>query len=107
MGPVNGLAQIIPRYISRRGGTVAIVSSLAGYRGLPTSSAYGATKAALINMCESLKIELENYNVKLILINPGFVKLKVPVLLVFAISKAIGNNSGNTVIEFGILHIYS
>ncbi len=74
MGPVNGLAQIIPRYITRRGGTVAIVSSLAGYRGLPTSSAYGATKAALINMCESLKIELENYNVKLILINPGFVK---------------------------------
>jgi len=49
-------------------------ASVAGYRGLPTSAAYGATKAGLINMCEALKPELDRHNVRLTLINPGFVK---------------------------------
>ena len=74
MGSVNSLAEIIPRFISRKNGTIAIVASLAGYRGLPSAAAYGATKAGLINMCESLKPELEKYNIKISLINPGFVK---------------------------------
>jgi len=74
MGTVNGLAQIIPRFIKRKNGQIVVVSSLSGYRGLPTSSAYGATKAALINMCESLKPELDLHNIHLTLVNPGFVK---------------------------------
>jgi NADP-dependent 3-hydroxy acid dehydrogenase YdfG len=55
MGTVNGLAQIIPRLTERKSGHIAVVASLAGYRGLPTAAAYGATKAGLINMCEALK----------------------------------------------------
>lgn len=52
--------------------TLAIVSSVAGYRGLPKSILYGPTKAALINLCESLRIDLPKaVNIKLI--NPGFV----------------------------------
>ena len=74
MGTVNGLAQIIPRLIERKRGHIAVVASLAGYRGLPTAAAYGATKAGLINMCEALKPELERYGVRLTLINPGFVE---------------------------------
>lgn len=74
MGTVNGLSEIIPRFMERRAGHIAVVASVAGYRGLPTSAAYGATKAALINMCESLKPELDANHVKLQLINPGFVK---------------------------------
>lgn len=74
IGTVNCLGQIIPRFIERRRGHIAVVASLAGYRGLPTAAAYGATKAALINMCESLKPELERHGVRLTLINPGFVK---------------------------------
>ncbi len=74
MGTVNGLGQIIPAFVERQGGHIAVVASLAGYRGLPTSAAYGATKAALINMCEALKPDLERHGVRLSLINPGFVE---------------------------------
>jgi len=71
---VNGLSHIMPRFISRGRGHIAVVASVAGYRGLPTSAAYGATKAGLINMCEALKPELERHGVRLTLINPGFVE---------------------------------
>lgn len=74
MGTVNALAPLMPRFIRRRGGRIAVVASLAGYRGLPTASAYGATKAGLINLCEALKPELERRGVALKLINPGFVE---------------------------------
>ena len=74
MGVVNALSEIIPKFVSAGEGHVAIVASLAGYRGLPSASGYGASKAALINMCESLRPELMKYNVRLTLINPGFVE---------------------------------
>lgn len=73
MGTVNCLAAILPDFIERRSGRIAVVASVAGYRGLPTAAAYGATKAALINMCEALKPELDQWGVGLTLINPGFV----------------------------------
>jgi len=74
MGVVYGLAAVLPRFIERRRGHVAIVASVTGYRGLPTAAAYGASKAALINMAESLKPELDRYGVRISVVNPGFVK---------------------------------
>ena len=74
MGTVHALAALLPRFMARRAGRIAVVASVAGYRGLPTASAYGATKAALINMLEALKPELDSVGVRLTLINPGFVK---------------------------------
>ena len=74
MGTVHGLNTIIPPMIARKSGRILVVASLAGYRGLPTAAAYGATKAALINMCEALRPELGKKGVVLQLINPGFVK---------------------------------
>jgi NADP-dependent 3-hydroxy acid dehydrogenase YdfG len=74
MGTANGLAHIMPKFIGRKAGHIAVVGSLAGYRGLPTSAAYGATKAGLINMCEALRPELEYHGVRLTLISPGFVE---------------------------------
>ena len=59
LGTVNCLAAIMPAMIARRSGHIAVVSSLTGHVGLPSASAYGATKAALINMCEALHPELE------------------------------------------------
>lgn len=74
MGVVNCLAAVIPGFIAARNGHIAVVSSVAGYGGLPTASAYGATKAALINMTEALKPDCDRYGVKLQLVCPGFVR---------------------------------
>ena len=74
MGTIHGLAALLPVLRGRRQGHIAVVASVAGYRGLPTSAAYGATKAALINMCEALKPELDRDGVALSLVNPGFVE---------------------------------
>lgn len=74
MGVVNCLAAITPGFIAGRGGHIAVVSSVAGYGGLPTAAAYGASKAALINMTESLRPDFDRYGVKLQLVCPGFVR---------------------------------
>jgi short-subunit dehydrogenase len=74
MGTVHCLAALLPGMIARRGGHIAVVASVAGYRGLPTSAAYGMTKAGLINMAEALKPELDGLGVRLQVVNPGFVR---------------------------------
>ncbi len=73
-GTVNGLAAVLPRLVERRAGHVALVASVAGYGGLPSAAAYGATKAALINMAEALKFDLDPVGVRVSLVNPGFVR---------------------------------
>ncbi|MEK9725854.1 MAG: SDR family NAD(P)-dependent oxidoreductase [Rhodospirillaceae bacterium] len=73
MGTVHGLDALLPGFTARGAGRIAVVASLVGYRGLPTSAAYGASKAALINMCEALRPELAAAGIILMLINPGFV----------------------------------
>jgi short-subunit dehydrogenase len=58
---------------ARGEGHIVIMASVAGFRGLPRSLAYGPTKAALINLAETLKPELEEFGIKVSVINPGFV----------------------------------
>jgi short-subunit dehydrogenase len=72
-GTLKCIQAIMPG-MKERGGRLAIVASLAGYRGLPNASAYGPSKAALIQLAESLHAELQNTPLKIQLINPGFVK---------------------------------
>jgi short-subunit dehydrogenase len=74
MGTANCLEPLLAGFRARGRGHIAIVASVAGYRGLPTSAAYGATKAGLINMAESLKPECDRLGVKLQIVNPGFVR---------------------------------
>lgn len=74
VGTGSCLEPLLQRMIPAKRGHIAIVASIAGYRGLPTSAYYGASKAALINLAEALKFDLDQYGIKLQLVNPGFVK---------------------------------
>jgi short-subunit dehydrogenase len=74
MGVVHALAAIMPPMRARGRGQILVTASLAGYRGLPRAAPYGATKAALISLAESLQPELAAEGVALRVINPGFVR---------------------------------
>jgi NAD(P)-dependent dehydrogenase (short-subunit alcohol dehydrogenase family) len=74
MGVVNCLASLLPRMFRRRRGHVAWIASVAGFVGLPKAAAYGPSKAALINLAESLKVDLERRGVTVSVVNPGFVE---------------------------------
>jgi|TARA_B110000211_G_scaffold43060_1_gene45020 short-subunit dehydrogenase len=58
----------------RKKGHISIVSSIAAYRGLPNSSGYGPSKAALTNLAESLYFDFKKHNVRISLVSPGFIK---------------------------------
>ncbi len=73
MGVLHCLDAVLPALLMQGRGGVAIVASVAGYRGLPRSLIYGPTKAALINLAESLYIDLAPRGIGVHLINPGFV----------------------------------
>ena len=73
-GVVNCLVPAVRHMRARGYGQIAIVSSVAGYGGLPGGAAYGATKAALINMAESLNFELDRMGIHIQLVTPGYVE---------------------------------
>jgi len=73
-GTVNGLAAVVPRMVARKAGQIIINASVAGYSGLPSSAAYGATKAGLINLAESLKFDCDLGGILIQVVNPGFVE---------------------------------
>jgi len=74
MGVFNVVHAVLPALLAQGGGGIGIVSSVAGFRGLPRSLVYGPTKAALINLAEALYLDLHGRGVAVHVINPGFVK---------------------------------
>lgn len=74
MGVVNCLAALVPIMRQRGRGHIAWIASVSGYRGLPKAAAYGPTKAALINLAESLRPELGVLGITVSVVNPGFVE---------------------------------
>ncbi|MBV1788171.1 SDR family NAD(P)-dependent oxidoreductase [Marinobacterium sp. D7] len=73
-GTLRSLDPSLKHCLKRGRGQIAIMASVAGYRGLPTAAAYGASKAALINLAEALRLDLAGSGVDLRLISPGFVR---------------------------------
>ncbi len=67
------LPQMLAQAKAGRGAHISLVSSVAGFRGLPQSLAYGPTKAALINLAETLYLDLQPLGIGVSIINPGFV----------------------------------
>jgi short-subunit dehydrogenase len=74
LGLCRVLSYILPPLRAQGYGHIGIISSVAGYQGLPKSLAYGPTKAALINLSESLYFDLHELGIGVSLINPGFVQ---------------------------------
>ena len=74
VGALYLLAAVLPHFLARKAGHISLVSSVAGYRGLPQSLAYGPTKAALINLAETLHVDLKDSHISVSLICPGFVE---------------------------------
>ena len=73
-GTLNCIKAVENYFKDKKSGHISIVSSVAGYRGLPNSTGYGASKAALINLAESLYFDFGRHNVRISLVSPGFIK---------------------------------
>jgi NAD(P)-dependent dehydrogenase (short-subunit alcohol dehydrogenase family) len=73
VGALHVLAAVLPDFVARGAGHIAITGSVAGFRGLPKSLAYGPTKAALANLAEVLYIDLHARGIGVSLVQPGFV----------------------------------
>ncbi len=73
-GALHVLDAVLPHLLGRGQGHLSLIGSVAGYRGLPNSLAYGPTKAALINLAETLYADLQPRGLGVSLINPGFVQ---------------------------------
>ena len=73
-GTVNCIMAVNEYFKERKNGHISIVSSVAGYRGLPAASGYCASKAALISLGESLYFDFKRHGVRVSVISPGFIK---------------------------------
>ena len=74
IGVVKSVKTVEEFFKKRKKGKISIVSSIAAYRGLPNSSGYGPSKAALTNFAESIYFDFKKYNVQVSVVSPGFIK---------------------------------
>ena len=73
-GTINSIKAVEEHFKNKKNGIITIVSSIAGYRGLPNTTGYGPSKSALISLAESLYLDFERFNVRVCLVCPGFIK---------------------------------
>jgi NADP-dependent 3-hydroxy acid dehydrogenase YdfG len=76
-GVMNTVAAALAPMLARKSGQLALMGSLFGYAGWPGNGAYGASKAAVINLAESLKLELAGSGIDVTLVSPGFVNTEL------------------------------
>ena len=93
---------VLPQMLARRSGYIAGVASLAGYRPLPTASAYGASKAALIYALQAMRFDLEPLGVDVTVINPGFVRTPLTDLNAFHMPALIDASDAARIIVRGL-----
>lgn len=74
VGALNVLHAVVPALIAQGRGHISLISSVAGFRGLPKSLAYGPTKAALTNLAETLYLDLQPLGLGVSVVHPGFVQ---------------------------------
>ncbi len=71
-GTINCI-DVLKNYMKGRDNHISIISSPVGFRGMPTAGAYGMTKAAQLNLAESLYFDFKKLNINVSVINPGFI----------------------------------
>ena len=71
-GTINCI-DVLKNFMKGRGDHISVISSPVGFRGMPTAGAYGMTKAAQLNLIESLYFDFKKLNIKVSVINPGFI----------------------------------
>ncbi len=74
MGAVNAIHAVVPQMLERGSGHLVGISSLAGFRGLPKSAAYSASKAGMTAFFESVRLDVANQGVNVTIIQPGFIR---------------------------------
>lgn len=74
MGAVNAVHAVLPEMLERGSGQLVAISSLAGFRGLPRSAAYSASKSAMTTYFESIRLDTQDSGICVTIIQPGFIK---------------------------------
>ena len=89
VGALHLLDAVLPVLLAQRGGHLSLVASVAGYRGLPNALGYGPTKAALINLAQTLYLDLQPLRIGVSIVNPGFVRTSLTAANPFAMPALI------------------
>lgn len=76
-GALNVLGEVVPKFVAKNSGHIALIGSLSGFRGLPGAMGYGLSKAALMHTAENLRIDLSKTDILVQRMNPGFIETRL------------------------------
>ena len=103
MGTVHCIEAVLPDMLRRRSGRIAVVASVTAFAALPRAEAYGATKAFLVSMCDSLRADLDGSGVSVTVVNPGYVRTPLTEQNDFAMPFLIEADEAGRIIADGLV----
>lgn len=102
LGPLYGVAAVVPALIAQSAGGVVLVASVAGWSGMPNGLVYGATKAAVNHLAQTLYLDLHPHGIGVYVVNPGFVATRLTAQNSFAMPALIGTDEAAEAILQGL-----
>lgn len=101
-GVLNTIHPVIKNFIDRKSGQIVIISSLAGFRGLPSCPAYSASKAAVRLYGQALRGSLMKFGIKVNVVCPGYIKTPMTDVNDFPMPFIMSSKKAATIIKRGI-----